>query len=280
MSELLPTHVRERLLEQGVVPLQGLEDGLYAYAAAARYQSFRDERMASMSLPRSAPEETDQPGVAATFDELQSKQHLAEYGLTVPAGLACSVADAADVAETVGFPVVLKALGEKFLHKSDLGAVKLNLSNAAAVAHAVSEITSSAGESGQEVARFLVEPMTTDAVAELIVGVKRDEQFGPALVIGSGGILVELVADSVSLLLPTNRDEVRGAILNLLVARLLDGYRGSPRGDMEALIDAILAVADYAEAHWDVLEELDVNPLLVLPEGEGVVAVDAMIVHR
>jgi succinyl-CoA synthetase beta subunit len=180
----------------------------------------------------------------------------------------------------VGFPVVLKALGEKFLHKSDLGAVKLNLSNAAAVAHAVSEITSSAGESGQEVARFLVEPMTTDAVAELIVGVKRDEQFGPALVIGSGGILVELVADSVSLLLPTNRDEIRGAILNLSVARLLDGYRGSPRGDMEALIDAILAVADYAEAHWDVLEELDVNPLLVLPEGEGVVAVDAMIVHR
>jgi succinyl-CoA synthetase beta subunit len=122
--------------------------------------------------------------------------------------------------------------------------------------------------------------MTTHAVAELIVGVKRDEQFGPAIVIGSGGILVELVADSVSLLLPTNRDEVRSAILSLSVARLLNGYRGSPRGDIEALIDAILAVADYAETHWEALDELDVNPLLVLPEGEGVVAVDAMIVHR
>ncbi len=280
MSELLPTHVRDRLLAQGVVPLQGLEDGLYAYAAAARYQSFRDERMASMSIPRSAPLETDRPTVSAAFDELQSKQYLAEHGLTVPAGLACSVADAPNVAETVGFPVVLKALGKDFMHKSDFGAVKLNLPDAAAVARAASEITSSASENGHEVVRFLVEPMTTNAVAELIVGVKRDEQFGPAIVIGSGGILVELVADSVSLLLPTNRDAVRGAILDLSVARLLDGYRGSPRGDMEALIDAILAVADYAEAHWDDLEELDVNPLLVLPEGEGVVAVDAMIVHR
>ena len=122
--------------------------------------------------------------------------------------------------------------------------------------------------------------MVQNAVAEVIVGIKRDEQFGPALVIGSGGILVELVADSVSLLLPTNREAVQNAVLGLSVARLLKGFRGSPRGDMAALVDSIIAVATYAEANWQDVLELDVNPLMVLPEGEGVVAVDALIVHR
>jgi len=88
------------------------------------------------------------------------------------------------------------------------------------------------------------------------------------------------VADSASLLLPTNREAVQNALLGLSVARLLKGYRGSPRGDVDGLVDSIVAVANYAEANWDVILELDVNPLMVLPEGEGVVAVDALIVHR
>jgi len=103
--------------------------------------------------------------------------------------------------------------------------------------------------------------MVTGAVAELIIGIKRDEQFGPALVIGAGGILVELISDSVSLLLPTNRAAVAEAINSLTVSKLLTGFRGKTAGDI----------------NWDTLLELDINPLMVLPDGQGVVAVDALI---
>jgi succinyl-CoA synthetase beta subunit len=124
---------------------------------------------------------------------------------------------------------------------------------------------------------FLVERMVTGAVAELIIGINRDEQFGPALVIGAGGTLVELITDSVSLLLPTTRDTVAEAIDTLLVSKLLSGFRGSPAGDLEAAIDAILSIAEFADHYWDTLLELDVNPLMVLPEGQGAVAADALI---
>ena len=280
MSELLPTAVRERLLAQGVVPLQGLEDGLYAYAAAARYAKFRQEQLTGMSAPRSAGLAARAPTSTTTFDEWESKQRLAAVGLSIPAGSVCQADNAADVAEETGFPVVIKALGSEFMHKSDLGAVKLNLASRDDVDDAIRMISSSAIANGLEVKQILLEPMIQNAVAEVIVGIKRDEQFGPALVIGSGGILVELVADSASLLLPTNRELVQDALLGLSVARLLKGYRGSPRGDVDGLVDSIVAVANYAEANWDVILELDVNPLMVLPEGEGVVAVDALIVHR
>jgi acyl-CoA synthetase (NDP forming) len=119
--------------------------------------------------------------------------------------------------------------------------------------------------------------MITGMVAELIVGVKRDAQFGPALVIGAGGVLVELVTDSTSLLLPTTEEAVIDALMSLKVAKLLKGFRGKPAGDQQAIVDAVLAVAAFAVDHWDTLEELDVNPLIVLPEGEGVIAADALI---
>ena len=85
--------------------------------------------------------------------------------------------------------------------------------------------------------------------------------------------------DSVSLLLPCSRDEVASAISGLAASRLLTGYRGAPKGDTEALVDAVLAIADYAESCWETLLELDVNPLMVLPEGRGVVATDALIIR-
>ncbi len=127
---------------------------------------------------------------------------------------------------------------------------------------------------------FLVERKVESPLAEVIVGVKRDEQFGPALVVGSGGILVELVADSRSLLLPVTRDAVIEAINSLAVSKLIDAYRGGIRGDIDALVDAIMSVAAYAEEHWSTVLELDVNPLMVLSAGKGVVAADALIVLR
>jgi acyl-CoA synthetase (NDP forming) len=119
--------------------------------------------------------------------------------------------------------------------------------------------------------------MATGAIAELIIGIKRDEQFGPALVIGAGGILVELVADSASLLLPADRAAVTKAIESLSAFKLIQGFRGNAAGDMSAIVDAVLAVAAFAEGNQERLMELDINPLLVLPAGQGVVAADALI---
>ncbi len=176
-------------------------------------------------------------------------------------------------ADRIGYPVVVKAVGEAFLHKSNQGAVKLGLQSAEEVSAAVKEIL----QSVDEVENFLIERMVTGIVAELIIGIKRDDQFGPALVIGAGGILVELISDSVSLLLPTDRTAVADAINSLKVSKLLAGFRGKPGGDINAAIDAILGVASFAEDHWDELLELDVNPLMVLPDDQGVVAVDALV---
>ena len=115
-------------------------------------------------------------------------------------------------------------------------------------------------------------------VAELIVGLHRDPQFGLVMAVGMGGTLVELVDDAALLLLPTDRASVADAIGELKVAKLLKGYRGKPPGDFDAAVDAVMAIAGFAEAHRERIVELDVNPLMVLPLGQGAVAVDALIV--
>lgn len=277
ISELLPESMRVHLTANGVIPLQGFEDGLSAYAAAAGYYAFRAENNATVTLPwvNTSPDTND---IEAVFlDEWESKRRLASFGLPIPAGALVVAAEAADAAERVGYPVVVKAVGESFLHKSELGAVTLRLHSAQEVSDAVETISRSIAEKYGVVEKFLVESMVTGAVAELIIGINRDQQFGPALVIGAGGTLVELMTDSVSLLLPTDRQTVTAAIESLVISKLLTGFRGSQAGDMEALIDAILSIAEFAGHHWDTLLELDVNPLMVLPEGHGVVAADALI---
>jgi acetyl-CoA synthetase len=123
----------------------------------------------------------------------------------------------------------------------------------------------------------LVEKMVQDAIAELIIGVKRDPQFGLALVVGAGGILTELLKDSATLLLPTTHAEITRALQGLRVWQLVQGYRGK-KGDTESVIQSIEAVAAFAAAHETTLEELDINPLFVLPQ--GAVAADALIRMR
>ena len=277
ISELLPQHIRDRLIAEGVVPLQGLADALFALSVAARYRDFLTNGASAATVPRFAAE-TDGTGAPAEFvDEWRSKCLLRDFGLSTPEGDVGSAAEAPGIAERIGYPVVVKAVGERFLHKSDIGAVKLDLTSKEEVAAAVESITESVAQTHGRPQQFLVERMAKGTVAELIVGIKRDEQFGPALVIGTGGILVELVGDSVSLLLPTDGDTVAKAVDSLSVAKLIKGFRGSEVGDMDAIVEAVLSIAAFAEVNRDRLLELDVNPLLVLPGSQGIVAADALI---
>jgi acetate---CoA ligase (ADP-forming) len=256
------TRARE-LMAQGVAPLSGMDEALAAIDAA----------MHAGIAPAAMPPLTDRTpsGGPLMLDEVASKTALAAHGVRTPAGrVVATPSAAATAAAELGFPVVLKAVSATMAHKSERGAVRLNLSDAAAVRDAAAGLLP-LGEA------LLVERMVTDAVAEVIVGVNRDPAIGPYLVLGSGGVLVELVGDSATLLLPATDADIRDALAGLKVARLLAGFRGRPAGDMTSLVACVLAVQSYAIANLDRLLELDVNPVMVRPLGLGAVAVDAMI---
>ncbi len=166
---------------------------------------------------------------------------------------------------------MLKGLG--VAHKTEAGAVKLNLASSA-------EVLSAAEGMAAVASGYLIEKMVAKPVAELIIGAMRDPVAGPVLTIGAGGILVELLDDSAILTLPTTPELIREAIDGLKIRKLLDGYRGGPKGDFAALADAVAAAASYVVSNASNLEELDINPLMVLPEGHGAIAADALIRRR
>ena len=122
--------------------------------------------------------------------------------------------------------------------------------------------------------------MVAGGVAELIVGVTRDPVFGPVMTLGSGGVLVELLRDSATLMLPATRDEVEAALRGLKLFPLLDGFRGRPKADLDAAIDAVLGLADFVLANAGAIEELDINPLIVCAQGKGAWIADALLVLR
>jgi acyl-CoA synthetase (NDP forming) len=266
LPECLPEHVAERLLADSIAPLAGMAEALAAAEAAADIGAAQERALPAPLLPAAAP-----AGEPVTLDEWEGKELLARFGLAHPGG--CRVPDVAAAvaaAEAMGWPVVVKAVGRALAHKSELGAVALRVQDAVAV-EAAARRMAALGEA------ILVEPMVEDGVAELLIGVTRDPQLGLCLVVGAGGIMVELLADKALLLLPTTVEAVRAAILGLRVAPLLQGFRGRPAGDLDAVVAAVLAVARFAEAHADRLVELDVNPLIVRPAGKGAIAADALI---
>jgi acyl-CoA synthetase (NDP forming) len=273
LPEGAPAEVRSKLSRHGIVTLQGIEDAFACLGRAARYVARRD-RLTSQGGPSPRLLRRPLAGAAVAHDEWQGKAWLRTAGVPVPeARFVRLPEEAAAVAPEVGFPVVVKAAGAVLLHKSELGAVALNLVDAASVQRAAAAMSAALPQAEG----FIVEAMVSDGVAEVIVGARRDELFGMTLLIGAGGILAELLKDSASLLLPVREDEVREAIAALRMRPLLDGFRGRPPGDTEALVGAVLAIAERAGAEADRLVELDVNPLIVRPAGRGVVAVDALL---
>ena len=275
--ELLPASARERLHGHGVPALQGVEDGLAAWGRIAGYRQRRQQLLdlGEAALLPFCPQTLH--GQGQLLDEWQSKQALHAYGLPTPTALLSTPEQALVAAQQLGYPLVLKAVSAELPHKTEAGAVALNLADATALQDALLQMRQRIAEYAPGVAfdRVLLERMAAAPLAELIVGIKREEGFGLALVIGAGGILVELLKDSRSLLLPTTDGAIRAALLSLRSAPLLQGFRGRSAADLDALVAAIRAVADYAGEHAAQLLELDVNPLLV--GANGCVAVDALI---
>ncbi|MGQ3277838.1 MAG: acetate--CoA ligase family protein, partial [Shinella sp.] len=264
MGENMPEATAEMLMQNGIVPFYGIEEALAAAEAAAGIGEIWSKPLPAPLLKAAAGE-----GEAVTLTEHEAKQALAAHGLTVPKGITAETTEAAaDAAQNLGFPVVLKGLG--VAHKTEAGAVKLNLASREAVLEAAKAMAGVA-------TGFLIEKMVGKPVAELIVGAMRDPVAGPVLTIGAGGILVELLDDSAILTLPTDEKTIREAISKLKIAKLLNGYRGGPKGDIDALVAAVASTASYVVSNASIIDELDVNPLMVLPAGDGVVAADALI---
>lgn len=278
MTETLPKAARDLLISYGITPLQGLKQGVSALARAIWYYKQRSEMLMKTDL--TAFELSNGQPIDSSvrlLDEWESKQTLSNYGVSVPSGQLVTPDEVGAAADEVGYPVVTKVVSSKLAHKTEVGAVALNLNSANAVEKAVQKIQANVANIDGVGEQFLVEAMVSGCVAELIVGLKHDEQFGLALIIGSGGILVNLINDSATLLLPTDRNAIAAALNNLQGIKLLQGYRGRSEGDIEAVINTILAVAEFGQAHNGQILELDINPLMVLPVGEGVIAADALV---
>jgi len=265
-SDVISEPVAARLMKQGVAMLAGIDTGIAGIQAAVDVGAAWSQHPNS---PLLAGFGQRQDGTVKILDEAESKDLLARNGIPIPsARVVRSAEEATEAAEALGYPVVAKAIG--VAHKTDVGGVRLSLGSAEAVAAAVMEM-SDLSES------YLVEKMIEGVVAELIVGVALDAQFGPYLLVGGGGILVEMMKDSASILLPTTRERVLQKLGQLMCAPLLNGFRGAPPADLSAAADVILAVAGMVEKDPLSIIELDINPLMLLAEGRGVIAADALI---
>lgn len=267
LPENIPEEYTADVIARGIVPLLGISEALDAAQAAAFIgEAWRKPQ--APAIDTTAAEASCRERV--TLDEAEAKERLTKAGLPVPKGeRAGNVLEAVALSKTLGFPVALKALG--VAHKSEVGAVRLNLKDAEAVSTAATDLSPLG--SG-----LYVECMVGNGIAELIVGFTRDPMFGAVMTLGTGGVAVELLRDSVTLLLPATRNDIETALRSLKLYPLLDGYRGRPKADVTAAIDAIAGIAEFVRKNAGEIEELDINPLIVCAQGKGAWIADALLV--
>lgn len=212
------------------------------------------------------------------LSEHAAKQLLRAYGIRVPREqLVTSAAAAVRAAGLVGYPVVMKASGPQLGHKTELGLVKIGLTSASQIRDAYRELTDIARYENVPLDGILVCQMVERGV-EMVVGVTQDDLFGPTVTVGLGGVLVEVLHDAAVRVPPFGEDQARAMLTELRGHPLLEGVRGAPPADVDALVEVILRVQRMALELGDELSELDINPLMVLPRGQGAVALDALAI--
>ena len=269
------------IMEAGHVPLlQGTREGLLAVNNLIKYAEFLRKPAPVFTIKRNDSAHKMLPEGDTVLTEFESKKLVAQYGIPVTKEYLCLSRDEVlKKAEEFGYPLVMKLISKEIQHKTEAGVVKLNIKNAAEAGQAYDEVIRNAAAYNQNaiVQGVLCYRMIEEPVAEAIVGVLSDPYFGPAVVFGLGGIMVEVIKDRVLLIPPIGREEARRAINSTKGSKLLNGFRGKPKSDIEALIDVILNVGEMAVDLAGRIDALDINPLLILPEGKGVIAVDALV---
>ena len=245
MSESLPKAVCEYLVERGVTPLPGMSTCLQILS--------RLQRVAPVVGPIHAgpPEVT----TSSQLTEADAKSRLSAIGLPTPNGRVATGSGVVRLANEIGYPVALKTQSVK--HRTEVGGVAIGLVDEPAVQLALDSMANIGDE-------FLVEQMIEGTIAELLIGIQIDRPVGWTLTIGAGGVLTEIIADTVTILLPTSGDEIRSAISSLAIDVILSGYRSQPPGDIQATVDTVMRLADFALTNQ---AEIEINPLLVCQDG-------------
>jgi acetyltransferase len=215
------------------------------------------------------------------LDEPRSKELLGAWGLPLAREAMAADAEAAvRAANEIGYPVVVKAVSESLPHKAEAGAIALGLRDAAAVTEACARIKANvaAYDSNAVLTGFLVAEQV-EGGAELALGILRDPEMGPVVMFGSGGVMVELYKDVAFGRPGLNRIEAAALVDATRAGKIIAGYRGAPALDRAAVIDAIVALGQFALDAGKAIEAVDINPLIASPEGQGARAVDALVVR-
>jgi acetyltransferase len=254
--------------ETGVPFIHGLPETVRALQNLVRYADALRRNAAAVATSPASPD-------TSPFDA-----QLAGHGLTPPrSALAATPDEAAARAEPIGFPVAVKIVSPQASHKTEVGGVALHLSDAAAVRTAANAIATRlrAHDASAKIG-FLVQEMVDGL--EMLLGVRRDPQFGPVMVVGLGGVAVEVLRDVAIRLLPIDDETAREMLGSLRAAPLLGAFRGRPARDTDALVAAMTGLSRLFAAHGDRLSDIEINPLIVLAQGQGVRAVDVRTVRR
>ena len=261
--------------------LRGLDTVL---SLLARLPDTAATRTSPLEKLRPPPQRRDALALARTLEgptplsEPQSKVLLAVYGIRSPREEVVATPEAVVAAAgRIGYPVVLKAVAADITHKSDAGLVITGLSDNRAVQSAAATIVTRARAVGARLDGILVAEQISGGV-EMVLGMSRDPEMGPVLMVGLGGVWLEVIGDVAFVPTDVDREGALAAIARTKASKLLAGYRGAPAGDVGALADAMVALGQLVRDLGDAVHSIDINPIVVLPAGEGAVALDALVV--
>lgn len=279
-SYTLPSpFARQELAKSGVVVLSGLTHVGVAMRRLADYAGFKP---APEMVAKSPAHDLSAYLKAETLSEHDSKSLLRAAGIALPDEVLVTDRDGLDAAiERAGFPLVMKIQSPDIAHKSEVGGVRVNIAAKGAAFTAYRDMLESVQKARPDAAiqGVLVGPMAKKGV-EIIVGTMTDKTFGPMVMVGLGGITTELFKDVVYRPAPVSAAEATTMLETLKAAPLLHGFRGAPKADVAALAQLISQISVLAAQHADRIAEIEVNPVLVHPEGQGVTIVDALVVPR
>lgn len=274
--------VVQPLEHAGVPVLQGARASLIAIRRLLSSSSGRSQDLSSARSIEPDPRWSARLASGMPFTERETKKFLAQADLPVTnEKLATSASEARSAADEIGYPVVLKIESPNLPHKSDVGGVRVGLKDGAAVEAAYLAILEDVQRlaPGAQLNGILVQEMVTSGV-EMIVGIGREEPFGLTVVVGSGGVLVELMRDSALAIAPICEERAAELVATTRISKLLDGYRGSPPADKRALNRLVSDLSALAVAYGGDIEAIDLNPVYVRSDGNGVRIADALLIPR
>ncbi len=271
---------QRKMIDGGLMPMRAVGNAVLAVKRFIEYGRWK----AAFDRAWQPLDSTAAAGTPANLSEARTKALLENAGVLTPKGVvARSPADAAMAFRNVGNgKAVMKIVSAAITHKTDIGGVRLGITSAGEAMAAYEEIHANGSKAcaASEIEGVLVEPMLPSPFIEAVVGIHRDPVFGHVCTFGLGGISIELFKDVSRRLLPLTPASAREMITETRCYELLKGYRGQPAFDIDALVDVLVKLSDFVARHAGTIEELEINPLAVRPQGQGVTALDAVLSYQ